>query len=101
MKDSVAKEVELKKLKLYRKATNTIKETVSHLRKLMVHKQDIGVQVSGHRCEQCGITFDDDILSTLHRCWLSHGDPFLCNMCGKGCENKYEFYSHLVNGDGK
>ena len=65
MKDSVAKELEAKKPKLDSKATNTVKESVSHLRKPMVQKQDhIVVQVSGHRCEPCGISFDDDILST-------------------------------------
>ena len=97
LKDSEVKEVEVKKPKLDSK----VKETVSHLHKPMVQKQDIGIQVSGHRCEPCGITFDDDILFTLHRGWHSHGDPFLCNMCGKGCENKYEIYSHVVNGHGK
>ena len=47
LKDSKAKEVEVKKPKLDSK----VKETVSHVCEPMVQKQDIGVQVSGHRCE--------------------------------------------------
>ena len=68
-----------------------------------LHVKDMGVQVTvtGHRCDPCGITFDDEIAFAIHRGWHSHGDPFLCNMCGERHQNKYEFISHMVKGHGK
>ena len=50
------------------------------------------------RCSHCGITFEDEVLLTIHIGCHSHTDPFVCNMCGKKCHNKYGFYSHIMRG---
>ncbi|GFO16429.1 Zinc finger protein pegasus [Plakobranchus ocellatus] len=50
------------------------------------------------RCYFCGVTFDDDVLFSIHVGCHSHTDPFMCNVCGKQCHNKYGFYSHIMRG---
>jgi IKAROS family zinc finger protein len=50
------------------------------------------------RCPHCGITFEDEVLFTIHIGCHSHTDPFVCNVCGKKCGNKYGFYSHITRG---
>uniref|UniRef100_A0A0B7ACL4 C2H2-type domain-containing protein n=3 Tax=Arion vulgaris TaxID=1028688 RepID=A0A0B7ACL4_9EUPU len=50
------------------------------------------------RCYYCGVTFDDEVLHSLHIGCHSHTDPFMCNVCGKQCHNKYGFYSHIMRG---
>ncbi|XP_053407518.1 ikaros family zinc finger protein-like isoform X1 [Mercenaria mercenaria] len=50
------------------------------------------------RCEYCGISFDDEVLFSIHIGCHSHTDPFKCNVCGKQCGNKYGFYSHIMRG---
>ncbi|KAL3864635.1 hypothetical protein ACJMK2_006300 [Sinanodonta woodiana] len=50
------------------------------------------------RCCHCGITFDDEVLFSIHIGCHSHTDPFICNVCGKQCGNKYGFYSHIMRG---
>lgn len=56
------------------------------------------VSGSDTRCSHCGITFDDDVLFSIHIGCHSHTDPFVCNVCGKKCYNKYGFYSHIMRG---
>ena len=50
------------------------------------------------RCEHCGIAFDDEVIYSIHIGCHSHTDPFVCNVCGKQCGNKYGFYSHIMRG---
>lgn len=50
------------------------------------------------RCEYCGITFEDEVIFSIHIGCHSHTDPFKCNVCGKQCGNKYGFYSHIMRG---
>lgn len=50
------------------------------------------------RCCHCGVTFDDEVLFSIHIGCHSHTDPFVCNVCGKQCGNKYGFYSHIMRG---
>ncbi|KAL4231364.1 hypothetical protein ACF0H5_008943 [Mactra antiquata] len=50
------------------------------------------------RCDFCGITFDDEVLYSIHLGCHSHTEPFKCNVCGKQCGNKYGFYSHIMRG---
>jgi len=50
------------------------------------------------RCEHCGITFEDEVIFSIHIGCHSHTDPFRCNVCGKQCGNKYGFYSHIMRG---
>ncbi|ELT94292.1 hypothetical protein CAPTEDRAFT_129555 [Capitella teleta] len=50
------------------------------------------------RCDHCGITFDDEVLFSIHMGCHSHQDPFICNVCGRSCENKYAFYTHIMRG---
>lgn len=50
------------------------------------------------KCYFCGVTFDDEVLYSIHVGCHSHTDPFLCNVCGKQCHNKYGFYSHIMRG---
>ena len=71
------------------------------LRKIKVttiETQDKKTQVSAAmtlRCEYCQISFDDEIIYSIHRGWHNHRDPYQCNMCGEICQTKYGFYSHL------
>ncbi|KAK7110418.1 ikaros family zinc finger protein-like [Littorina saxatilis] len=53
---------------------------------------------SESRCAHCGITFEDEVLFSIHIGCHSHTDPFVCNVCGKKCHNKYGFYSHIMRG---
>ncbi|XP_060068463.1 protein hunchback-like [Ylistrum balloti] len=55
-------------------------------------------QLTENRCNHCGITFDDEVLFSIHIGCHSHTDPFVCNVCGKHCGNKYGFYSHIMRG---
>ena len=50
------------------------------------------------RCHFCGVTFDDEVIYSIHVGCHSHSDPFMCNVCGKQCHNKYGFYSHIMRG---
>lgn len=50
------------------------------------------------RCCFCGISFDDEVLYSIHIGCHSHTNPFVCNVCGKQCHNKYGFYSHIMRG---
>ncbi|CAG5136063.1 unnamed protein product [Candidula unifasciata] len=50
------------------------------------------------RCCFCGISFDDEVLYSIHIGCHSHTNPFMCNVCGKQCHNKYGFYSHIMRG---
>lgn len=50
------------------------------------------------RCEHCGISFDDEVIFSIHIGCHSHTDPYKCNVCGKQCGNKYGFYSHIMRG---
>lgn len=50
------------------------------------------------RCSPCGITFDDDVIFSIHMGCHSHTDPFVCNICGRSCDNKYAFNTHILRG---
>lgn len=49
-------------------------------------------------CPHCMITFNDEILFSIHIGVHSHNKPFDCNVCGKSYENRYTFYTHLIRG---
>ena len=50
------------------------------------------------RCPHCGIIFDDSVLHSIHMGCHNHSDPFVCNVCGEQCSNKYGFYTHIMRG---
>ena len=50
------------------------------------------------KCEHCGISFEDEVLHSIHMGCHSHTDPFKCNVCGRSCENRYGFYTHIMRG---
>ena len=50
------------------------------------------------RCLHCGVSFDDDVLHSLHMGCHSHRDPFICNVCGRQCSDRYGFYTHIMRG---
>ena len=50
------------------------------------------------RCLHCGISFDDEVLHSLHMGCHSHRDPFICNVCGRPCNDRYGFYTHIMRG---
>ena len=50
------------------------------------------------KCDHCGISFEDDVLYSIHMGCHSHRDPYLCNICGKQCSNRYSFYTHIMRG---
>lgn len=54
--------------------------------------------MTDNRCNHCGVTFEDEVLFSIHIGCHSHTDPFVCNVCGKQCCNKYGFYSHIMRG---
>ena len=53
------------------------------------------------KCPHCGISFDDSVLHSIHMGCHSHSDPFICNVCGEQCSNKYGFYTHIMRGHHK
>ena len=62
---------------------------------LSEHHSSIGGE---SRCGHCGIVFEDEVMFSIHIGCHSHTDPFICNICGKHCGNKYGFYSHIMRG---
>ncbi|KAK3096190.1 hypothetical protein FSP39_024202 [Pinctada imbricata] len=67
-------------------------------RSLSVTSESGSSEQQGNRCIHCGVTFDDEVLYSIHIGCHSHTDPFVCNVCGKQCGNKYGFYSHIMRG---
>ena len=51
-----------------------------------------------YRCPFCSITFEDEVLFSIHMGCHSLNEPFLCNVCGKRTLNKYAFYTHIMRG---
>ncbi|CAL2030965.1 unnamed protein product [Caenorhabditis brenneri] len=49
-----------------------------------------------HKCEPCGMLFDDLIMFKLHCKLHSEDTPFKCGLCLFEAENKYGFLEHLV-----
>ena len=47
------------------------------------------------RCGYCGVSFDDEIVFSIHRGWHNHSNPSICNMCGEECSSRHGFYCHL------
>ena len=47
------------------------------------------------RCGHCGVSFDDEIVFSIHRGWHNHSNPSICNMCGEECSSRHGFYCHL------
>ena len=50
------------------------------------------------KCHHCGLTFDDEVIFSIHMGSHSHHSPFTCNLCGKKCLNKYGFNTHVLHG---
>ena len=50
------------------------------------------------RCVHCGISFDDEVIFSIHMGSHSHQDAYTCNLCGKKCLNKYGFNTHILHG---
>ena len=50
------------------------------------------------QCTYCNIQFGDEVLHSIHMGCHNHTEPFVCNMCGKDCGNKYGFYTHIMRG---
>ena len=50
------------------------------------------------RCAHCGVTFEDEVLHSLHMGCHSHRDPYICNVCGRHCKDRYGFYTHIMRG---
>lgn len=49
------------------------------------------------RCPHCGIIFPDQTLYFLHKGLHSEGNPWKCNICGDGCQDKYDFNAHILS----
>lgn len=49
-----------------------------------------------HKCEPCGMLFDDLVMFKLHCTLHSVDTPFKCALCGFETDNKYGFLEHLV-----
>ncbi|XP_076472934.1 uncharacterized protein LOC143302224 isoform X2 [Babylonia areolata] len=67
-------------------------------RTLSTDSEQQSVSGSDTRCMHCGIMFEDEVIFSIHLGCHSHTDPFVCNVCGKKCHNKYGFYSHIMRG---
>ena len=50
------------------------------------------------QCTFCNIQFGDEVLYSIHMGCHNHTEPFVCNICGKDCSNKYGFYTHIMRG---
>ena len=53
---------------------------------------------NSHACLYCDIYFFDEVLHSIHMGCHNLKDPFLCNVCGRHCEDKYGFYTHIMRG---
>lgn len=50
------------------------------------------------KCFHCGISFEDEVLHSIHMGCHNHTDPYNCNVCGQSCGNRYGFYTHIMRG---
>lgn len=78
-------------------------ELLANRGQLSQHQRSSGSEAgsslpNSNRCHHCGISFEDEVLYYIHVGCHSHTDPFVCNVCGKQCGNKYGFYSHIMRG---
>ena len=48
-------------------------------------------------CKYCKIIFCDRIVYHLHMGLHNVNNPWQCNMCGKACQDVYEFSSHVIH----
>ncbi|XP_011677424.1 zinc finger protein Pegasus [Strongylocentrotus purpuratus] len=46
-------------------------------------------------CKHCGIFFTDFVMHTLHMGLHGQDYPFQCHHCGKNCQDKYNFFTHI------
>ena len=49
-------------------------------------------------CMHCGLIFDDEVIHSIHMGCHNHADPYVCNVCGRHCNNRYGFYTHIMRG---
>lgn len=47
-------------------------------------------------CKFCGISFQDDVLHTIHMGYHGYNDVFTCNMCGEKCTDRISFFLHIA-----
>ncbi|UYV76659.1 hypothetical protein LAZ67_14001624 [Cordylochernes scorpioides] len=48
-------------------------------------------------CPYCGIIFPDRTLYFLHRSLHTDASPWKCNLCGRQCQDKYDFNAHIIS----
>ena len=58
----------------------------------------VGKAAKVRECTNCGISFDDDVMFSIHMGMHNLTDPFVCNLCGHPCGNRYAFYTHIMRG---
>jgi IKAROS family zinc finger protein len=49
-----------------------------------------------HVCTHCDIHFGDEMMYLIHLGLHTRDDPYLCNICGCSCKDRFAFYTHLV-----
>lgn len=58
---------------------------------------EIAEKSNDFECKFCGISFQDNVLFSLHIGYHSVGDdPFKCNMCGTKTDDKVQFFLHIA-----
>lgn len=58
---------------------------------------EIAEKSNDFECKFCGISFQDNVLFSLHIGYHSLGDdPFKCNMCGTKTDDKVQFFLHIA-----
>ncbi|XP_078605170.1 uncharacterized protein LOC144878457 [Branchiostoma floridae x Branchiostoma japonicum] len=53
----------------------------------------------GYHCIHCNMTFDDFLLYSIHSGFHSQQHPFMCNICGQDCEDRFQFVMHFAKSD--
>ncbi|KAI8518402.1 Zinc finger protein Pegasus [Branchiostoma belcheri] len=53
----------------------------------------------GYHCIHCSMTFDDFLLYSIHSGFHSQHHPFMCNICGQDCEDRFQFVMHFAKSD--
>ncbi|NP_001310764.1 protein hunchback-like [Parasteatoda tepidariorum] len=51
---------------------------------------------NGYACKYCEMTFMDCAMYTMHMGYHGLGHPYRCNTCGSVCQDKVEFFLHLI-----
>lgn len=53
--------------------------------------------IQTYDCKHCGISYQNDLLHTIHMGYHKFNEAFTCNSCGEKCTDAVSFNLHIIN----